>query len=145
MFDLPALEAAAGLVHAHMPPTPQYPWPLLAERTGCEVWVKHENHTPTGAFKLRGGIVYMERLAREQRRMKADAVDRRQVALGALAGHVKDDLVLESCSHVHGGCSLVGSVRRSRGAGGRREAAGQRRESVADRLRRPAATSRARS
>ena len=59
MFDLAALEAAAALVHAHMPPTPQYPWPLLAARTGCEVWVKHENHTPTGAFKLRGGLVYM--------------------------------------------------------------------------------------
>lgn len=66
MFDLPALEAAAGLVHAHMPPTPQYPWPLLARRAGCEVWVKHENHTPTGAFKLRGGLVYLDRLARER-------------------------------------------------------------------------------
>jgi threonine dehydratase len=65
MFDLAALEAAAALVHAHMPPTPQYPWPLLAARTGCEVWVKHENHTPTGAFKIRGGLVYMERLRRE--------------------------------------------------------------------------------
>jgi threonine dehydratase len=50
-----------------MPPTPQYAWPLLAARAGCEIWVKHENHTPTGAFKLRGGLVYMERLARERR------------------------------------------------------------------------------
>jgi threonine dehydratase len=66
MFDLPALEAAAALVHAHMPPTPQYPWPLLAARAGCEVWVKHENHTPTGAFKLRGGLVFMEPLRRER-------------------------------------------------------------------------------
>lgn len=66
MFDLAALEAAAALVHAQMPPTPQYPWPQLAARTGCEVWVKHENHTPTGAFKLRGGLVYMARLARER-------------------------------------------------------------------------------
>ncbi|WP_439580372.1 threonine dehydratase [Elioraea sp.] len=66
MFDLPALEAAAALVHSHMPPTPQYRWPLLAARTGCEVWVKHENHTPTGAFKLRGGLVYLERLKRER-------------------------------------------------------------------------------
>lgn len=62
MFDLPALEAAARLVHAVFPPTQQYAWPLLAARTGCEVWVKHENHTPTGAFKVRGGLVYMERL-----------------------------------------------------------------------------------
>jgi threonine dehydratase len=64
---LAELEAAQRLVHAHMPPTPQYAWPLLARRAGCEVWVKHENHTPTGAFKVRGGIVYMERLARERR------------------------------------------------------------------------------
>ena len=45
-----------------MPPTAQYAWPLLARRTGCEVWVKHENHTPIGAFKVRGGLVYMDRL-----------------------------------------------------------------------------------
>jgi len=45
-----------------MPPTPQYAWPLLAARTGCEAWVKHENHTPTGAFKVRGGLVYCARL-----------------------------------------------------------------------------------
>ena len=66
MFDLPALEEAAALVHAVFPPTPQYAWPLLAERTGCEVWVKHENHTPTGAFKVRGGVSYMHRLRRER-------------------------------------------------------------------------------
>lgn len=66
MFDLPALEEAAALVHAVFPPTPQYAWPLLAERTGCEVWVKHENHTPTGAFKVRGGLSYMHRLRRER-------------------------------------------------------------------------------
>ncbi len=66
MFDLPALEAAARLVHAAFPPTPQFAWPLLAARCGAEVWVKHENHTPTGAFKLRGGIVYMDRLRRER-------------------------------------------------------------------------------
>lgn len=66
MFDLPALEAAARLVHGVFPPTPQFAWPLLAARTGAEVWVKHENHTPTGAFKVRGGLVYMDRLARER-------------------------------------------------------------------------------
>ena len=59
MFSLADLENAASLVHAVMPATPQYAWPLLAERAGCEVWVKHENHTPTGAFKVRGGLVYM--------------------------------------------------------------------------------------
>lgn len=62
MFDLPGLEAATRIVHAAMPPTPQYAWPLLAGRTDCEVWVKHENHTPTGAFKVRGGIVYLDSL-----------------------------------------------------------------------------------
>lgn len=66
MFDLPALEDAAALVHRAFPPTPQFAWPLLAARAGCEVWVKHENHTPTGAFKVRGGLVYMDRLKRER-------------------------------------------------------------------------------
>ena len=47
-----------------VPPTPQHAWPLLAERTGAEVWVKHENHTPIGAFKIRGGITYMDWLKR---------------------------------------------------------------------------------
>jgi threonine dehydratase len=66
VFDLPALEAAARIVHGVFPPTPQYAWPLLAARTGAEVWVKHENHTPTGAFKVRGGLTYFDRLKRER-------------------------------------------------------------------------------
>jgi threonine dehydratase len=70
MFDLAGLEAAARLVQGVFPGTPQYAWPLLAARCGAEVWVKHENHTPTGAFKLRGGIVYMERLKRERPQVK---------------------------------------------------------------------------
>jgi threonine dehydratase len=45
-----------------LPPTPQYAWPKLSKRAGCTVWVKHENHTPTGAFKVRGGLVYLDRL-----------------------------------------------------------------------------------
>lgn len=60
MFDLPALRDAARLVHASVPATPQYAWPRLAERLGCEVWVKHENHAPTGAFKVRGGLLYVQ-------------------------------------------------------------------------------------
>jgi threonine dehydratase len=66
-LDLPPLadlEAAAALVYEVMPPTPQYRWPLLDRRCGCELWVKHENHAPTGAFKVRGGIVYFDALAR---------------------------------------------------------------------------------
>jgi threonine dehydratase len=64
LFTLNDLEAAAALVRPVVPPTPQYPWPKLAARTGCDVWVKHENHTPTGAFKVRGGLIYMSELAR---------------------------------------------------------------------------------
>src|SRR6187402_426888 len=60
------LEAAQKVVYAAMAPTPQYAWPLLRQRLGSEVWVKHENHTPLGAFKLRGGLVYMQGLARRE-------------------------------------------------------------------------------
>jgi len=66
MFTLSDLESAQRLVHTSFPATPQYQWPLLADRVGAEVWVKHENHTPTGAFKVRGGLVYAERLRRER-------------------------------------------------------------------------------
>ena len=58
------LEAASKIVHSIIPPTPQYTWPLLRERLGSEVWVKHENHTPLGAFKVRGGLVYFDHLAK---------------------------------------------------------------------------------
>ena len=60
------LEEAAAFVHSVMPATPQYRWPLLCERTGAEVWIKHENHTPIGAFKVRGGLTYMRELKRRQ-------------------------------------------------------------------------------
>src|SRR5215475_4395150 len=70
MFNVADLEAAAKIVHAAMPPTPQYAWPLLKARTGVDVVLKHENHTPTGAFKVRGGIVYAERLKRERPQVK---------------------------------------------------------------------------
>jgi threonine dehydratase len=66
MFDLRQLERAQEVVGAAMPPTPAHAWPLLAQRLGTEVIVKHENHTPTGAFKVRGGLVYVERLKRER-------------------------------------------------------------------------------
>ena len=66
MFSLDDLDRASRLVHAVMPPTPQYAWPLLQRRFGVEVIVKHENHTPIGAFKLRGGLVYLDRLKRER-------------------------------------------------------------------------------
>ncbi len=68
-FALPTLgelEDASAMVHAVMPPTPQFRWPLLDERCGAEVWVKHENHTPVGAFKARSALVYIDHLRRAQ-------------------------------------------------------------------------------
>jgi threonine dehydratase len=59
---LAELDAAAEIVYRAMAPTPQLRWPLLSERLDAEAWVKHENHTPTGAFKVRGGLVYLLRL-----------------------------------------------------------------------------------
>lgn len=61
-FTLARLRAAAETVYTAMSPTPQIRWPLLERRTGCSVWVKHENHTPLGAFKIRGGLTYMRHL-----------------------------------------------------------------------------------
>jgi threonine dehydratase len=66
MFDLAELERAHKVVGAAMPPTPAHAWPLLAQRLGTSVVVKHENHTPIGAFKVRGGLTYLDRLKREQ-------------------------------------------------------------------------------
>jgi threonine dehydratase len=66
MFDLGQLERAHGVVTAAMPPTAAHQWPLLSERLGATAIVKHENHTPTGAFKVRGGLVYVDRLKRER-------------------------------------------------------------------------------
>lgn len=64
------LDAAAQLVYAAFSPTPQTQYPLLSQRTGCEVWVKHENHTPLGAFKVRGGLVYVDWLRRTHPEVK---------------------------------------------------------------------------
>src|SRR3984885_3937584 len=66
MFDLRQLERAHEVVGVAVPPTPAHAWPLLAQRLGTAVIVKHENHTPTGAFKVRGGLVYADRLKRER-------------------------------------------------------------------------------
>lgn len=66
MFDLNELEHACAIVGQAVPATPAHAWPLLAERLGTQVLVKHENHTPIGAFKVRGGLVYLDRLKRER-------------------------------------------------------------------------------
>ena len=66
MFDFEQLERAQEVVGRAMPPTPAHAWPLLAQRLGAGIVVKHENHTPTGAFKVRGGLVYVDALKRER-------------------------------------------------------------------------------
>jgi threonine dehydratase len=65
LFTLDELAAAAATVRIFVPPTPAYAWPLLAKHVGAEVIVKHENHTPTGSFKARGGLVYVDSLLRD--------------------------------------------------------------------------------
>ncbi len=62
--SLADIEAATTVVYRDFPPTPQYRWGLLSERLGTECWLKHENHTPVGAFKIRGGLTYFDQLAR---------------------------------------------------------------------------------
>ena len=64
MIGLQDIQSAARVVYANMPPTPQYLWPLLCERLDADVYVKHENQTPVGAFKIRGGLVYFSNLVK---------------------------------------------------------------------------------
>ena len=63
IFQSDEVAAARQTVYSVMAPTPQYAWPLLRQRLGMKVWVKHENHTPAGAFKVRGGLTYFSALA----------------------------------------------------------------------------------
>jgi threonine dehydratase len=65
-FSIDDFAEASEVVGRHMAPTPQFAWPLLSEELGAEVWLKHENCTPTGAFKVRGGLVYIDRMVRER-------------------------------------------------------------------------------
>ena len=66
MTNRESIQDALRIVRAAMPPTPQQRWPLLDRRVGVPVWVKHENHTPVGAFKVRGGLVYFDALMRRE-------------------------------------------------------------------------------
>ncbi len=66
-ITLDDITRAAHVVYSEMPATPQFRWPMLCERLGTEVWVKHENHSPVGAFKIRGGLVYFDHLAKSSR------------------------------------------------------------------------------
>ena len=67
---LDQIREAQSLIYRHMPATPQYSWPQINQRLGAEVWIKHENHTPVGAFKLRGALVYATWLKQEQPDLK---------------------------------------------------------------------------
>jgi len=72
-MNLPSLDQicdAQAILYRHMPPTPQYSWPLVNQRLGTETWIKHENHTPVGAFKLRGALVYVDWLKQTQPQLK---------------------------------------------------------------------------
>jgi len=71
--SLAQIHEAQSVVYRHMPPTPQYTWPLLRQRLGAQAWIKHENHTPVGAFKLRGALVYIEWLMSTQPGLKGVA------------------------------------------------------------------------
>jgi len=93
-ITLAELRSAARLVHGIMPPTPQHKWPLLDARVAADVWVKHENHAPTGAFKVRGGMVYVDRLAKSDQRVDGVVTATRgnhgqSVGLAARRGGIK--------------------------------------------------------
>jgi threonine dehydratase len=70
VFSLDDLYSARDIVGAVLPPTAQIHWPLLSQRVGAELFVKHENHNPTGSFKVRGGLTYLDRLVRERPQVK---------------------------------------------------------------------------
>ena len=94
--SLTELQAAAAIVHANMLPTPQIAWPLLKERLGIDVVVKHENHTPTGAFKVRGGFVYMKAYAEQERARRPEHNSPRGV-VSATRGNHGQSLALAGC------------------------------------------------
>ena len=66
MFSRESIQSAQRIVREAVPPTPQQRWPLLDQRVGAAVWVKHENHTPVGAFKVRGGLTYFDALRQRE-------------------------------------------------------------------------------
>ncbi|MGH7329948.1 MAG: threonine dehydratase, partial [Polyangiaceae bacterium] len=69
MPALAQIRRASKIVHSVFGPTPRYAWPLLAQRLDAEVWVKHENDTPIGAFKVRGGLVYLHELTKKEKQI----------------------------------------------------------------------------
>jgi threonine dehydratase len=109
---LDEMEAAARIVYRTMPPTPQYRWPLLCEQLGAEVWLKHENHTPVGAFKLRGGLVYFSDLGETRGVIAATRGNHGQsVAFGARSRGLRAMIVVP-----HGNSVEKNAAMRSLGA-----------------------------
>ena len=84
MFTLAELEDALPVVRAAVPPTPQYAWPQLKARSGATVVVKHENHTPIGAFKVRGGLTYFDRLRQDRPHAKGVVTATRMPSLSSV-------------------------------------------------------------
>jgi len=114
--SLASIEAAGELVYRVLAPTPQLRWPLLCARTGAEVWVKHENHSPVGAFKIRGGVVYMDELRRQQPRISGVIAATRgnhgqSVALAAVRAGMRAVIVVP-----HGNSREKNTAMRSLGA-----------------------------
>lgn len=112
---LAEIERASELIRPTVPPTPQYRWPLLCERTGADVIVKHENHTPTGAFKVRGGIVYVDELRRTRPDVAGVIAATRgnhgqSVAIAARAAGVRSVIVVP-----HGNSAEKNAAMRSQG------------------------------
>jgi threonine dehydratase len=96
---LAQIQDAQSIVYRHMPPTPQYTWPLINQRIGVETWVKHENHSPVGAFKLRGALVYMDWLKQSDPGLKGVVAATRGnhgqgVAMAARLGGLKAVIVV---------------------------------------------------
>jgi threonine dehydratase len=113
---LEELEAAARIVYETMQPTPQYRWPLLEARAGGELWVKHENHAPTGAFKIRGGLVYMQMLRETTPRIEGVVTATRgnhgqSIAMAARAAGVQAIIVVP-----HGNAADKNAAMRALGA-----------------------------
>lgn len=110
---LPELDQAAAIVYAMMQPTPQYTWPLLNQELGVETWIKHENHTPTGAFKARGPLVYIERLLGREPGVKGVIAATRgnhgqSVALGARRNGLAATIVVPRGNSVEKNAAMRG-------------------------------------
>jgi threonine dehydratase len=111
---LPGLEEireAQQLVCRTMPPTPQYRWPLLSRRAGADIWIKHENHTPVGAFKIRGGLVYMDWLRRQHPEVTTIVTATRgnhgqSIAFAAAASGIRAVIVVPRGNSVEKNCAM---------------------------------------